>query len=87
MMPPFPTQSTAAAELLGYGEAYQDEESVLAVLHILELEVEESTLYRAALVLLSRGLKQTSAPEGTQAARDAADPQSFLEQPSRQDQS
>ena len=54
MRQPFITQSTAEAELLGYGEAYQEGESLLALLQILELEVQGSILYgdnRAALVL------------------------------------
>ena len=45
MRQPFITQSTAEAELLGYSEAHQEGESLLALLKILELQVDGSVIY------------------------------------------
>ena len=57
MRQPFITQSTAEAELLGYGEAHQEGESFLALLQILELGVSQAVIHgdnRAALVLCNQ---------------------------------
>lgn len=57
MRQPFITQSTAEAELLGYGEAHQEGESFLALLSILELSVSQAVIHgdnRAALVLCNQ---------------------------------